>query len=142
MFVVCQQFYTVTTLTTVYRTPYPEIMNDTQQPRLIGTLEAGILACLTLRPMHCRDMRVTLFDRANHMTNVGSIHVVLERMLGRGLVTSQWENPLMTDSRPRRIYTITDDGRDELARAVAIVTVGSDQSDERHGRRTQRGHDA
>ena len=47
----------------------------------------------------------------------GMIYPVLQRMEMDGLITSEWK--LSGENRPRRYYTITDKGREELSAELA-----------------------
>jgi DNA-binding PadR family transcriptional regulator len=49
--------------------------------------------------------------------NHGTLYPVLYALEKRGLIVSQWEQP--AGERRRRMYTLTDDGRVEVERAIA-----------------------
>lgn len=91
--------------------------------QLIGTLEAAVLSVLSCRPMTATEIRVFMFERADHKPDTGYVYVVLRRLHSRGLVSSEWEEHLHTSVRPRAMWSITNDGRKALDTVIHLATM-------------------
>ncbi len=82
---------------------------------LKGTLDMLILQTLTLQPQHGYAIAQHIERLSEDVLAVeqGSLYPALERLQGKGWVTSRWgESPL---GRRARYYTITAAGRRQLA---------------------------
>lgn len=81
---------------------------------LQGTLEMLVLKLLSVEPMHGWGLsyQLRLVSREVFDVNQGSLYPALQRMLRRGLITSEWRNS--DNNRRARYYTITRDGRSRL----------------------------
>ena len=85
---------------------------------LKGTLDMLVLQTLTIQPMHGYAIAQHIERRSRDVLAVeqGSLYPALERLQGKGWVTSQWrETPT---GRRARYYTITAAGRRQLGEAT------------------------
>ncbi len=90
------------------------------------TLRYLILGLLTERPMSGYDIRKSISGSMGLIANVsyGSLYPALHRLLEDGAVTVEVE---LQDGRPpRKVYSITDDGRQEFERWLR-QPAGADQ---------------
>ncbi len=82
--------------------------NEQMMSRLLGSKEFAVLTALNTGPSYGEEIRRSL----------GLTYVLgkeLDRMEHKGLVTSQWSDPLpQAGGRSRRIYCITKAGRTAL----------------------------
>jgi PadR family transcriptional regulator PadR len=88
---------------------------------LRGTLDLLILQTLTLRPLHGYGIAQYIARLSNDALSVeqGSLYPALERLQGKGWVTSRWE-PSPTGRRAR-YYTVTRSGRRRLGEEISAL---------------------
>ncbi len=99
------------------------------QPPYLGEFEQLLLLCV----LQCGDdayavpVRHTLFERTGRRASRGAVHTSLERLEGKGLVTSRIGAALaVRGGRPRRYYSLTADGLAALRAArTALLTLSS-----------------
>lgn len=86
----------------------------------VGLLSLYVLHLLSEQPRHGNDLMKELERRTmgNWTSNPGAVYPLLSDLEGNGLVFSNWEEP---DKRTKRIYQITDRGREELARLRQVL---------------------
>jgi PadR family transcriptional regulator PadR len=82
---------------------------------LRGTLDLLILKTLSLEPMHGWGITQRIRDLSEGVLDVnqGSLYPALQRLEGKGLVTSDWTTT--RNNRRARYYRLTESGRAELA---------------------------
>ncbi len=89
-------------------------MNETSQPH-VAELRRGtvVLACLALleQPHYGYDL-LTRLEEAGVETEANTLYPLLRRLEQQGLLGSEWNTE---QSRPRKFYATTDDGRAVLA---------------------------
>jgi PadR family transcriptional regulator, regulatory protein PadR len=88
-----------------------------------GLLPLLVLHFLSRSPRYGNDIMRELeqFTGGAWVSNPGAIYPLLRWMEHRGLVTGEWEDP---DRRTRRIYTLTESGHREYARARELMKPG------------------
>ena len=75
-------------------------------------VQPAILAILTKMPLHGYELTRQIGDIPhflNEAPNVSGVYRVLKALEARGMVTSNWD--ISQGGRPKRIFAITDDGR-------------------------------
>lgn len=90
-------------------------MADDRTDLLQGTLELLILKTLSLEPMHGWGIaqRIQQMSRDTFQVNQGSLYPALQRMKGKGWISSDWRT---TESNRRaRYYALTRAGLKQLA---------------------------
>ncbi len=85
-----------------------------------GLLALYVLHLLAERPRHGNDIMRQIEQRTvgSWTSNPGAIYPLLAAMEENALVHSRWEDP---DKRTRRIYQLTDEGRQELERLRRVL---------------------
>lgn len=85
-----------------------------------GLLPIIILNFLALRPLYGNEIMDLIIQRTGGqwLANPGAVYPLLTVLEGHGLVQGQWEDPF---KRTKRIYNLTDSGRNELARLKSIM---------------------
>ena len=85
-----------------------------------GLLSLYVLHLLNEQPRHGNDIMKQIEQRTmgSWSSNPGAIYPLLGFMEEKGYVQSRWEDP---DKRTRRIYQITDEGRQELERLRRVL---------------------
>ncbi len=85
-----------------------------------GLLPLFTLHLLDQAPRYGHEIMATLAEHtAQHgMVNPAAVYPLLAEMEEQGFVVSEWDDPV---KRTRRRYTITEAGREELARLKAIM---------------------
>jgi PadR family transcriptional regulator, regulatory protein PadR len=78
-----------------------------------GVLGPCVLALLAQRPRFGLELVRDLSTADGLLTSEGTVYPLLNRLRDAGWVTSHWKHE--EDQRPRRYYSITDQGRDYLA---------------------------
>lgn len=78
-----------------------------------GVLGPCVLALLTERPRFGLELVRDLSHADGLLTSEGTVYPLLNRLRDAGWVTSRWDHE--EDQRPRRYYSITDQGRVHLA---------------------------
>lgn len=83
---------------------------------LRGNTPALVLAVLQEEPAHGYAIVKRISERAGNTLTMkhGTLYPVLHALERDGLVSGAWEHP--ENERPRKVYSITDAGRVELAR--------------------------
>jgi len=92
-----------------------------------GTLELVLLRVLSDHPTHGYDLVGQLGERSNGEFRMkdGTLYPVLYRLEDAGLITPEWDQPEAETSSgrgrgvPRKIYRLTDAGRDRLEELIA-----------------------
>jgi PadR family transcriptional regulator PadR len=105
-----------------------------------GVLGPCVLALLVERPRFGLELVRDLSAADGLLTSEGTVYPLLNRLRDSGWVTSRWRHE--DDQRPRRYYSITDQGRDHLAAfradwsafAAAVDTVLRIDAGKRRGR--------
>jgi transcriptional regulator len=94
-------------------------MAHDQSDLLQGTLDLMILKSLSLEPMHGWGIiqRIQQSSRDVFQINQGSLYPALQRMVSRGVVKAEWKTT--ENNRRARYYSLTAEGKRELAREVA-----------------------
>jgi PadR family transcriptional regulator, regulatory protein PadR len=77
-----------------------------------GVLGPCVLALLAERPRFGLELVRDLSQADGLLTSEGTVYPLLNRLRDAGWVTSRWRHE--DDERPRRYYSITDQGRDHL----------------------------
>jgi len=77
-----------------------------------GVLGPCVLALLAVRPRFGLELVRDLSRADGLLTSEGTVYPLLNRLRDAGLVTSRWIHDDQT--RPRRYYSITDEGREHL----------------------------
>jgi PadR family transcriptional regulator, regulatory protein PadR len=77
-----------------------------------GVLGPCVLALLAERPRFGLELVRDLSRADGLLTSEGTVYPLLNRLRDAGLVTNRWVHDEKT--RPRRCYSITDEGRDHL----------------------------
>ncbi len=82
---------------------------------LQGTLELLVLKTLSLEPMHGWGIaqRIQQISRDVFQVNQGSLYPALQRMKGKGWITSEWRTT--ENNRRARYYMLTPVGQRHLA---------------------------
>jgi PadR family transcriptional regulator, regulatory protein PadR len=78
-----------------------------------GVLGPCVLALLAERPRFGLELVRDLSAADGLLTSEGTVYPLLNRLRDSGWVTSRWRHE--DDQRPRRYYSITNQGRDHLA---------------------------
>ena len=78
-----------------------------------GVLGPCVLALLAERPRFGLELVRDLSHADGVLTSEGTVYPLLNRLRDAGWVTSRWEHE--DDQRPRRYYSITDQGHAHLA---------------------------
>jgi PadR family transcriptional regulator, regulatory protein PadR len=78
-----------------------------------GVLGPCVLAMLAERPRFGLELVRDLSRADGLLTSEGTVYPLLNRLRDANWVTSRWIHE--DDQRPRRYYSITDEGRDHLA---------------------------
>lgn len=86
---------------------------------LQGTLELLVLKALSLEPMHGWGIgnRIDQLSRDVFKVQQGSLYPALQRVLRRGLISSEWR--VTENGRRARYYALTRAGRVELKTMAA-----------------------
>ncbi|MFI5208656.1 MAG: PadR family transcriptional regulator [Gemmatimonadales bacterium] len=86
---------------------------------LQGTLELLVLKALSLEPMHGWGIgnRIDQLSRDVFKVQQGSLYPALQRMLRRGLISSEWR--VTENGRRARYYALTRAGRRQLKAGTA-----------------------
>lgn len=94
-------------------------MAHDQSELLQGTLDLMILKSLSLEPMHGWGIiqRIQQWSRDVFQINQGSLYPALQRMVSRGVVKAEWKTT--ENNRRARYYSLTAEGKRELARELA-----------------------
>ncbi|MEP7345838.1 MAG: PadR family transcriptional regulator [Gemmatimonadaceae bacterium] len=94
-------------------------MAETRSEILQGTLEMLVLKLLSTEPTHGWGLsfRLRQISRDVFDVNQGSLYPALQRMLRRGLITSEWR--ASENNRRARYYAITRDGRRALESEIS-----------------------
>jgi PadR family transcriptional regulator, regulatory protein PadR len=106
-----------------------------------GVLGPCVLALLAERPRFGLELVRDLSRADGLLTSEGTVYPLLNRLRDAGLVTSRWIHDDQT--RPRRYYSITDQGREHLAAfrndwsafTAAVDGVLGTRADSGHSRR-------
>jgi PadR family transcriptional regulator, regulatory protein PadR len=77
-----------------------------------GVLGPCVLALLAERPRFGLELVRDLSGADGLLTSEGTVYPLLNRLRDAGWVTSCWKHE--ADQRPRRYYSVTDQGRDHL----------------------------
>jgi len=112
-----------------------------------GVLGPCVLALLAVRPRFGLELVRDLSRADGLLTSEGTVYPLLNRLRDAGLVTSRWIHDDQT--RPRRYYSITDEGREHLeefragwsaftAAVDGVLGTGAVSSRSRRPRRTAR----
>jgi transcriptional regulator len=91
-------------------------MADANSTELLqGTLELLVLKTLSLEPMHGWGIaqRIQQISRDVFQVNQGSLYPALQRMKGKGWITSEWR--ITENNRRARYYMLTPVGERHLA---------------------------
>ncbi|HZO86888.1 MAG TPA: helix-turn-helix transcriptional regulator [Chthonomonadaceae bacterium] len=93
---------------------------DDERELLKGNTPTLVLAILNEGPQHTYAIGRAIAERAGEALKFkrGTLYPVLHALEKDGLVVGEWEH--LEGERPRRIYTITEAGRAELARRVEV----------------------
>lgn len=85
---------------------------------LRGTLEMLILRTLLGGPLHGYAVTESIFSESGDVLEIdeGSMYPALYRMESRGWIEAEWGRS--DNNRRAKFYTITEEGRRQLARAV------------------------
>ncbi len=88
-----------------------------------GLLPLYVLHLLSLSPRHGNDIMRELGQRSRGTwaSNPGAIYPLLRHMERRGLLEGEWVDPT---KRSRRIYHLTEGGRQEYARLKELMQPG------------------
>lgn len=78
-----------------------------------GVLGPCVLALLAERPRFGLELVRDLSRAGGLLTSEGTVYPLLNRLRDAGLVTSRWVHE--DAARPRRYYSLTDQGREHLA---------------------------
>lgn len=96
-------------------------MSTVDEPReplefLQGTLEVLILRSLQAGPNHAYGISVFLERQSGQefVVDNGSLYPALQRLLQRGWLAAEWQTS--PNGRRARYYTLTAEGREQLAR--------------------------
>jgi transcriptional regulator len=94
-------------------------MKETRSEVLQGTLEMLVLKLLSVEPTHGWGLsfRLRQISRDVLDVNQGSLYPALQRMLRRGLVTSEWR--ASENNRRARYYALTREGKAKLASEIS-----------------------
>ena len=94
-------------------------MPPTRSEVLQGTLEMLVLKLLSVEPTHGWGLsfRLRQISRDVFDVNQGSLYPALQRMLRRGLITSEWR--ASDNNRRARYYTVTRDGKRALESEIS-----------------------
>jgi len=94
-------------------------MPESRSEVLQGTLEMLVLKLLTVEPTHGWGLsfRLRQISRDVFDVNQGSLYPALQRLLRRGMITSEWR--ASDKNRRARYYSITREGRRQLATEVS-----------------------
>lgn len=90
-----------------------------------GVLEMLVLRLLADRPGHGYELIVRLRGSGSGLLDVkeGTLYPILYRLEEEGCITSVWSSPDGSSAAarmPRRVYSITEEGRAVLARESAV----------------------
>ena len=92
-------------------------MDDIPTQLRKGALELAVLALLAQQPRYGIEIVEDLGSRPGLEASSGTIYPLLTRLKNSGLVNTTWrESPV---GPPRKYYTLTRAGRDELAAQTA-----------------------
>jgi len=94
-------------------------MENKQRDLFPGALEMMILQVLQRGPMHGYALAKLIKQRSDDLLVIedGSFYPALQRMLRAGWLSAEWG--LSARNRRVRIYTLTAEGRQQLAREVS-----------------------
>jgi len=99
----------------------------------LGQFEQLVLT--TVYMLNGQGYTVTICDEVNKMTQpkrvmVGTVHVSLVRMLGKGLLSSHFANPTARrGGKAKRYFQVTAEGERALRHAMATAKLMSDRLD-------------
>jgi PadR family transcriptional regulator AphA len=84
-------------------------------PSTRSSTEYAVLGLLTLKPMSGYEMRQLVAQSIGHFwgESYGQLYPSLKRLVSAGLVTKKTDS---ASKRDKHVYSITDQGRDELAK--------------------------
>jgi PadR family transcriptional regulator PadR len=87
-----------------------------------GFLDFLVLGILTEKPLHGRGIRKELESLAGHKLIIGpaTIYPLLKGMEESALIKGRWD---VSGIHPRRVYTITDKGRDVYNNIKPIIKI-------------------
>lgn len=90
-----------------------------------GVLDLLVLSLLAERPAHGYGLIQRLRERGGPLLDLkeGTLYPVLYRLEDAGFLASAWQSPDCQphmDKMPRKQYTVTESGRQELARQTAL----------------------
>lgn len=85
-----------------------------------GLLPLYVLRLLAERPYYANELMSLIAERTGRkwMANPGAIYPLMNQLEQNGLIAGEWEDPR---KRTVRVYRLTEDGRQELARLRAVV---------------------
>ena len=85
-----------------------------------GLLPLYVLHLISQKPRYGNEIMDLLSEQTNGswVANPGAIYPLLTLLEKEGFIEGQWEDP---DKRSIRIYTITDNGKDEVSRIAMII---------------------
>jgi transcriptional regulator len=94
-------------------------MENSQRDLFPGAIEMMILQVLQRGPMHGYALAKLIKQSSDDLLEIedGSFYPALQRMLRAGWLSAEWG--LSARNRRVRIYTLTDEGRKQLAREVS-----------------------
>jgi PadR family transcriptional regulator len=89
--------------------------DKTSAEALRGTLDLLVMKTLSIEPMHGWGITQQIRGRSHGLLDVnqGSLYPALQRLEGKGLVTSEWRRT--ENNRLARFYRLTKSGVAELA---------------------------
>jgi PadR family transcriptional regulator PadR len=76
-------------------------------------LEYAMLAIIRNNPIFGHEITVTLEETESLAIDKGIAYNTLRKLEKNGLVSSLWKGPI-EGARPRRFYSLTDDGKEAL----------------------------
>ena len=94
-------------------------MDKTKTDLLQGTLDMLILKSLQLEPMHGFGISVRIRQMSDEVLQVeqGSLYPALYRLEDQGWIKSEWG--VSDNNRKAKFYSITGNGREQLAKDAA-----------------------
>ena len=97
-------------------------MNKTRDPWK-GSTSVLILATLAEAPRHGYAIAREIGRRSNALIALGegSLYPALLALEREGLIVGEWQTPPVGGGPARKVYTITDEGRGQLARRAPEV---------------------
>lgn len=85
-----------------------------------GLLPLYVLFLISLEPRYGNDVMKAIEERTagGWFSNPGAIYPLLNTLEESGFIKGEWEKP---EKRSRRIYTISAEGQEELARLASVM---------------------